>query len=578
MKTFFKIFISVFLSFVLIFGGALLIVSAFFQTSPQIPNHALLQFDLQGNIPEYVAPDPFEEALGRTQLDMHKIRDDLEKAAIDKRIKAVVIRPELLDVGFGKLQELYALIQNFHRSGKKIYAYLGSDISFTRDYYLACACDSIIMPAEANLFLTGVRSEVTFYKDFFNKIGVQAQFLHIGKYKNAPDSYTRSAMSPWQRETLKAIIDQYYDDIVQTISKSRHIPAEKVDQLINTKTGFSGKQAKALGLIDKTAFYTQVEKVILKRKKSLKKLSALEYAVEPASSLHIRNKRRIAVINCTGVIYGGSESENPVFGKMLGAKTIISDIRKAARLRSIKAIVLRIDSPGGASLPSAEIWQAVMDAKKKKPVIASVSDLGASGGYFVAMAADTIIAAPNSLVGSIGVFAGKFNFKNTYDKLGMNVNAVQRGAHADLFSVNESWDKDEQTIIQEMIQDFYHNFVTKVANARRMSYDEVDHLARGRVWTGLAAVKNGLVDTVGTFYSAIKIAKEMAHIPQSESVRLVYYPRKKSIMNELLGNIGVLISHRQNNLLLKTINKIKILLESWQNKPLSLLPFRIEIK
>jgi protease-4 len=578
MKTFFQVFLAVFISLGIIFVSIFLILSAMTQTSVNVPDHALLYIDLSGDLMEYVAPDPIEEALGRTQLDMRKFRDDLEKAAVDDRIEAVVIRPDLLQVGFGKLEEMVAMIRKFRRSGKKIYAYLGADMSFTRDYYVASACDSVFMPAEANLFLTGVRSEVTFYKDFFNKVGVKAQFLHIGKYKNAPDSYTRDRMSPYQKEVLNAIVNQYYDDIVQTISKNRGLSPKQIDRFINQKTGFSGSEAKALGLIDGNLFYAQLKKKLAKKSHSLHPLSALDYAREPASALHIRNKRRIAVINCVGTIYGGSESENPMLGKMLGAKTIIANIQKAAKSRSVKAIILRIDSPGGASLPSAALWQAITEAKKKKPVIASVSDLGASGGYYMAMAADTIVATPNSLVGSIGIFAGKFVFNGTYDKLGMNVDAVQKGRHAGIFSVTKPWDKEEKKIIQNIIQEFYHEFVSKVARARHKTYEEVDQLAQGHVWTGLQAFHNGLVDTIGTFYTAINLAKRMAGIPQSESVRLVNYPRKKSFMNELLSGVGVVINHRRHQWVADALNQVKTILVQWQNKPLALLPFRLEFK
>ncbi|NOX89335.1 MAG: signal peptide peptidase SppA [Calditrichaeota bacterium] len=577
MKTFLQVFLAIFISLGLVLVGAILFFSLFFESSPEIPDHAFLQFDLSGNLSEYSAPDPIEEALGRSQLDIRKIRDDLEKAAVDKRIKSLIFRPELLNVGFGKLRELYALIQNFRASGKRVYAYLGSDFSFTRDYYLACAADSIIMPPDANLFLTGVRSEVTFYKDFFTKIGVEAQFLQIGKYKNAPDVYTRDNMSPYHREVLKKIINQYYDDIVQTISKSRNLSVEKVDYLINNVSGFTGRQAMELGLVDTVSFYAGLTARLKKQNKSIKKLSALNYSQEPASSLKIRNKRRIAVINCIGIIYGGSETDNPMLGKMLGAKTIIRDIQRAAKSRSIKAIILRIDSPGGAALPSAEIWKAVLEAKQKKPVVASISDLGASGGFYIAMAADTIVATANSLVGSIGIFAGKFNLSGTYEKLGFKVESVERGSHADLFSMLEPWDKEEQAIMHRIISTFYRDFVRKVAQSRKMTFEEADKIARGRVWTGKEAFEIGLIDTVGSFYTALKIAQRMAGIPESESVRLIYYPRKKSFMNELLGSIGAFVFQSDRSVLL-TLKRLESVLQEWQNKPLALMPFRLQFK
>ncbi|WP_456407983.1 signal peptide peptidase SppA [Caldithrix abyssi] len=578
MKTFFQVFLAVFLSLVIIIFGGLFLFSAAFDSSPDIPGHAFLEFQLSGDLPDYAAPDPMEEALGKTTLDMKKFRENLEKAAVDKRVHAVIIRPELFNGGFAQIQEMYALIKKFKAiSDKKVYAFLGSDFSFTRDYYLACATDSIFMPADASLFLTGVRSEVTFYKDFFKKIGVEAQFLQIAEYKNAPEVYTRNTMSPYHRQVLNEVIDQYFNDVVQTISESRNIPAEKVEYLINRVSGFSGKEALEYGLVDDLAYYSDLKTLLKKRQKRIKKLSATTYSRVSISSLKIRNKSRVAVINCVGTIYSGSESDNPWLGKLLGAKTIIDNIQRAAKSKSIKAIILRIDSPGGSLLPSAAIWRAIMEAKKKKPVIATISDLGASGGYFIAMAADTIVANPNSLVGSIGIFAGKFNFTGTYDKLGLNVEAVQKGENADLFSIVSPWSKQELAIIQKIIKQSYRDFVQKVARARKMSFDEAEKLARGRVWTGEQAFSLGLIDTVGTFYTALKIAKQRAGIPEAESVRLVYYPKQKSFLNEILSNIETLAGLKEQNLL-KGLQNAERIFTQWQNKPLALLPFRIEFK
>lgn len=578
MKIFFQVFLAVILSLLLIFFGSFLIISLSFDTSPDIPSSAYLEFNLSGDLPDYTAPDPVEEALGKTSFDLKKFRENLEKAAVDKRIKTIIIRPELFNGGFGQLQEMYALIQKFRsNSPKKVYAYLGADFSFTRDYYLACACDSIVMPPDASLFLTGVRSEVTFYKDFFKKIGVDAQFMRIAEYKNAPDVYTRNNMSPYHRKVLKEVIDQYYNDIVATISKSRKISRPKVDSLINHVSGFSGKEALRYKLVDDLAFYTELSARLKKQNRRLKKLSATAYAQLPISSLKIRNKSRIAVINCIGTIYSGSESEIPFLGKMLGANTIIKDLQRAAKSKSIKAIVLRIDSPGGASLPSAAIWRAILEAKKKKPVIATISDLGASGGYYIAMAADAIVANPNSLVGSIGIFAGKFNFNGAYQKLGLNVEAVQKGKNADLFSVLSPWTKEEKQIINKIISSFYKDFVRKVADARQKNFDETEKLARGRVWTGAQAFKNGLIDTLGTFYTALQIAKQKAGIPADESVRLIYYPKQKSLVNQIFSNINGLIFLKQKHLLSQLKNLEKTI-ERWQERPLALMPFRIEFK
>jgi len=218
----------------------------------------------------------------------------------------------------------------------------------------------------------------------------------------------------------------------------------------------------------------------------------------------------------------------------MGSRTVIKNIEKAVKSKSIKAIILRIDSPGGSATASEAIWHAIQNAREKKPVIASVADYGASGGYYISMAADTMLTTPNSLVGSIGIYAGKFNIMGLYDKLEIKTETVSAGKNGGLFSLTKPWSKSERQIMERMIADFYKDFVEKTAQARNMTFDEVDKLAQGHVWTGTEAVENGLFDGTGYFYSAVDAAVQMAKIDSSESVRLVYYPQEKSMFDELL--------------------------------------------
>jgi protease-4 len=249
----------------------------------------------------------------------------------------------------------------------------------------------------------------------------------------------------------------------------------------------------------------------------------------------------------------------------------VNNIHSAAESNSTKAIILRIDSPGGSATAADQIWKAVMDAKQKKPVIASISDYGASGGYYIAMAADTIINDPVSIVGSIGVFAGKFSTEQLYKKIGLKEEQLLRGKNASLFSTNSLWSKSERAIIQRLIEDFYKDFVSKVATSRNMTYEETDEVAQGRVWTGDQAIEKRLIDLSGTFYDAISIAKEMANIKNTESVRLSYYPKEKDFFSELY-NIISLTSGKLNFL----IENESQLITKFQNKPLVLMPFIFE--
>jgi len=571
MKSFLKWFAGIIAVLIILFAGLIFFISWFFSSEVSVHDNSYLQINLSGPLAEYKAPDPVSEALGTADFDMKKFRECLEKAKVDDHINGVLLKIGFLQTGFAKIQEIHHLISKFREGGKKIYAFLGPDLALTKDYYIASACDSIFISPTANLFITGVHGEVTFYKDFFEKIGIQAEFLQIGKYKNAPDIYTRQSMSREQREVLKEIIDQYYEDIVSTISDSRDLTREETETLINDKSGFSGPEALEYGLADACAYKSELPAKFKLHSDTPVKISETEYTRVPITSLDIRNKRKIAVIKCEGTINSGGDSEQPYFGRILGSAAAAGNIKKAAGSRFIKAIILRINSPGGTSGASDEIWNAVRSASKKKPVVASLSDYAASGGYYIALAADTIIAAPNTIAGSVGIYAGKFNAAGLYDKLGLKNETIGRGQNSGLFSVLKPWTKQEKQIIQRLIQSFYVNFVEKTAEARGLSYEQADNLGRGRAWTGTAAAENRLCDSEGYLYHAVQAAKQLAGIDPDESVRLVYYPKEKSLLTQLLNEFPASIKLTSRNQLLEMIS----FLERLQGSPLAMLPYRI---
>jgi protease-4 len=564
-------------------GGVIILTFLFFitislliESEPEIGENSYISINIRGAIPEYIPPDPFEEALGNSQLDIKNIRDILEKAIVDERVNGVLLKIGFLQVGFGAMQELQTLILNFReKTDKKIIAYLNGDIVMMKDYYLAIACDSIYMPPETNLFLGGISAEVTFYKDFFKKYGVEAEFLHVGKYKSAPETYTRSDISQTAKQVLNEILDQYYDEMVQFISLQRNISVNKIKNLIDSKTGFTGKEAQAVGLIDNTRYTADFAELFKISKNLPKAFSGKAYAKTPASSLKIRDKSRIAVVYCTGAISSGSNSEDMLLGELAGAKTLIANLNKAASSSLNKAIILRIDSPGGSASASDLMWKAVKEAAEKKPLIASISSYGASGGYYIAMPADTIIANNASLIGSIGVFAGKFSFEGVYDYLKINNHTITRGKNANLFSLNQKWTPSEKRVVQNLIENFYETFIRKAAEGRNTSLAHIEQNAQGRVWTGKQALQKGLIDLNGGFYDAVRIAAEAAGIDSSESVRLVYYPRKKSFFKRFLSSVQVKLGLFQLSIP-QTLEKFEKTLMRIQNKPMALMPFRIE--
>ncbi len=574
MKTFLKWLAGVLAVFVLLVVGLFVFISIITDTEPVVYENSYLHIRLSGTLNEYIPPDPLEEFFGEVPLDLKKVRDVLEKASVDDRIVGVILETGYLQCGFAKMKELTHLIRTFRQSGKKIYAYLGGDITMTRDYYVASACDSVFMPPQSNLVLPGVLSEITYYKNFFKKIGVQAEFIHIGKYKSAPDVYTRDRMRPAHREELSVLLDEIYADIVTSISTQRALPADEVKRLINEETGFTGLRAKEAGLVDSTLFFTDMP-ALFNTDERPARIDAVDYARIAPSSLDIRNKSRIAVIHCSGTISGGYDSEDSFLGTLAGARSLVNHLQKTARSKLIKAIILRIDSPGGSAAASEVIWDAVRKARKKKPLVVSISDYGASGGYYAAMEGDSIIAEPTSLVGSIGIFAGKFNVRELYNKLDLTNESLSRGKHARLFSIMQPWSASEKKLIFRILRSFYDDFVEKTARARGIPLEDAYEIAEGRIWSGRQAAQIGLIDSPGHFYDAVTAAKTLAGIPADESVRLVYYPRRKSLLSDMLSSVqaglqaaGVLRSN--------PLQKLESFLMQIQNKPLALMPFRLE--
>lgn len=569
MKSFLKYLLVLLSGFFILFFVLFIILFSITDKEPIIEDNSYLYIPINGTLPEYMAPSAFEELTRGATLDLKKIRENLEKAAIDQRINGVVLNLGFIQAGYAKINEIISYIDKYRESGKKIYAYM--DFGLTKEYVLATACDSIFMPESSNLFVIGHGAGVTFYKGLFEKMGIQADFVHVGEFKNAPDSYTKSKMSDSQRLVLNNILDQFYENTVQTIAKRRNISVQVVDELIQNQSGFTGRSALENGLIDATLYKDEVADLLNYNNSKPILISANTYASVPISSLGLRKQSGIAVVHISGTISGGNDVNDPIFGKLAGSGTIVKNLQDATSSKSTKAIILRIDSPGGSAIASDEIWKAVKEASDKKPVIASISDYGASGGYYIAMGADTIISNPLSLIGSIGIFAGKFSSEKLYEKVGLGYERILRGKNAALFSTNSLWSKSERAIIQRLIDEFYQNFVTKVAESRRMSYEDVDKISQGRVWSGSQGFQNGLVDTSGTFYDAIKFAKKMAGIDKDESVRLSYYPKEKDFITEFYS----LLSLKNNTLdILKETEYIFI--SKFQNQPLTLMPFIIE--
>jgi protease-4 len=438
---------------------------------------------------------------GKKKPTMIDLLTDLGRAKDDETIKGILLRIDPFDMGLAKTQEIREAILDFKANGKTVIAFLeeGGD----REYYLATAADKIVLLPSGYLNVNGLAATVTFIKGTLDKLGIVADLEHIGDYKSASDLVTRESMSPAHREMINSLLEDMYDQITKGIARERGWTQEQTKSKID-QGPFTSSEALKAGLVDTLLFYDQMEGLI--KSECALGFSCRRYPFEPRDvrvSREAYHKRRyhkyswaippkIAVIFATGSIFSGESGRELLIGDIMGSETISEAIKTAREDDRIKAIVFRVDSPGGSGIASDVILREIVLAKKVKPVIVSMSDVAGSGGYWIACAGDTIVSMPGTYTGSIGVVSGKVSLEDLYEKIGFSIET-----------------------------EFYDDFVRKVADERDMSEEDVHAVAQGRVWTGRQAEENRLVDMLGGLNLALAIAKEKAGLPQDAEVEIV---------------------------------------------------------
>jgi protease IV len=496
---------------------------------PAVAAHSTLVLQLEGELPEQMPVDLAIPFLQEQQpLSIAETWQLLRAAATDSRIKAVVLEPRDLHIGWAKLEEIRADLLNFKKSGKPVYAYLRS--AGTKEYYLAAAADQIFMSPEDELDVKGLRAELMFVKGTLDKLGVQMEFEHVGKYKDAPDMFTKTESSPETREVLNQVLDQFYGDWVDAVASSRKKPPAAIRALVDNGP-FVGKEALSGGLVDALLYEDQV----YDRLKQQLKLSEMDKIAEHNYVRALPDETgasRVALVVGQGDITRGATNDAGTTG--ITTAGMIRRLRQVRDDPSIKAVILRIDSPGGDGIASDDILHEVKLLSQKKPTVISMSDLAASGGYFIAMTGDPVVAYRNTETGSIGVFFGKVNLRGLYDKLGVKKEIIKRGRFADIDTEYAPLNDEQRAKLRTEIETFYRGFVQRVADGRKRKYDEVEPLAQGRVWTGAQAKQNGLVDELGGIDRAIELVKQKANIPVSGKVTLVAYPPRRNLVQVLL--------------------------------------------
>lgn len=515
-----------------------LIIAAVGGTGPTIHKNSVLVLKVKGSIPDYVPEDFTRRLLGGSDSSLTDLLMQVRKAKADERIGAILLDINLSDAGWAKAEELRDAVMDFRSSGKPVYAYI--EAGFNKEYYIASACDRIYVMPGGHLFTYGFAAEAMFFRGALDKLGIYPDVYKIGQYKNAPDQYTNKEMSEGHREVVNALLDDLFNRYVETIAKTRNKSPEEVRALIDNAP-YSAWDAQKNGMIDGANYRDEVEAELKKRlgyKESdkLETVNDSEYRKVEPESLGLNEGESIAVIYASGEIHSGKSNSSPFGEQTVGSDTLVKAITDARDDEKIKAIVLRVDSPGGSSYASDMIWHAVESARQKKPVVASMSDLAASGGYYISCNANRIIAEPSTFTGSIGIYAGKPVVKGLYDWLGVSNEYILRGKNAGMFRETEPFTTEERARFEGMISSTYYNdFVPKVARGRSRDAVYIDSIGQGRVWTGTQGREKGLVDEFGGLDRAVQVASQLANLPAGKGVRRVVYPSPHTFFEDLFN-------------------------------------------
>jgi len=555
-----------------------------FGREPAVASNSTLVLQVGGDLTEVAPEDVVGYLRGARVPTVRSIVDNLRKAKVDSRVRGVILKPTTFSSPFwGKVQEIRDAVIDFRKSGKPVYAYLeyGGD----REYYLATAADKIFLMPSAPLDLTGVATYELFLRGTLDKIGAYPDLHHVGEYKTAVNTFTQKSYTKTHKEMDESLTHDLYDQIVRGIADGR----KKNEAEIRTRFDdgpFLPEDALNAGLIDDVAYEDQVDDKIRAGERRTR-IEGEDYARVSLRSLGLNRGPRIAVVYANGTITSGRSGYDPVNGAVVGSDTLIDHIREARKDPMVRAIVLRVDSPGGSASASDAVWRELMITKQERadrPLVVSMSDLAASGGYYIAMPAQVIVAEPSTLTGSIGIFGGKVVTGGVYEKLGANIQSTSAGRHAEINSPARPYNPEELKKLQEQLQAFYDQFVEKVADARHTTPEKIDAIAQGRVWTGQQAKENKLVDELGGLDRAISIAKQRAKIAADSDVEIQIYPAPKSfyeVISDAFNGTGASLSMGRwlnANLSAGEIDALRMMRGPLtlfrRGEPLALMPFQ----
>ncbi len=526
--------LGIFISVILLFFVFAAIGATFSDIDKVTVNkNSVLVLKLDNEIRDfYSVSDPFAEVLGVDDdkyTSLNKLLNAVENAKNDDNIKGISLELKNLNVGIAQMQEIRAKLLEFKSSGKFIKAY--ADGYSQKSYYLSSVADSIYINPMGNISFKGLSAEILYYKNLQEKSGVKMEVIRHGKYKSAVEPFLSNKMSEANREQITSFLQSIWQNMLADIAKSRHKTVKELNAIADDLGIRNVKLALSQNMIDKALYYSTYQDLLKEATQSekLQKVSLSDYINTGKGRLLSSAKNKIAVIYAQGEIMNGEGDEN-----YIGPKTMIKYLKKARKNKSIKAVVLRINSPGGDGLASDIIWHEIELTKKEKPVVVSMGNYAASGGYYIACNADKIIAQSTTITGSIGVFGVVPNMSGLSKKIGINSEQVATNKNANGYSIFKPMSQNFRNEIKEMIENFYVNFVTKVAKGRHKTFKEIDAIAQGRVWTGTQALKKGLVDKIGTLEDAVKTAANLADVTDYKRIN---YPNFTKDIKDAFKNM-----------------------------------------
>lgn len=546
---------------------------AFEKQSVELKTNSVLYLTLDGGVQEYSKSNPLQFFGGaQSSASFFETLSAIRNAAKDENIKGIYLKPGLESLGFAKAVELQGVLEEFKKSGKFIYAFL--EVGAENQYYNILPADSIFMPGEGMLEMNGFGASSVFFKGFFDKIGIDFHVVHFEDFKSAGDMYNQTKFTDSAKYQLRVLLNQRFDYFVNAVSKFRKIPVDKVKEVLDRGI-YTADSLLNEGFIDAFATEANVKEFLkykangeeyklnlsvnpktkenladTESKLKLNLISVSDYisTLKPADEDVFDKDIQIAIVNAVGPISSGKEGEDG-FSNDYNIKSgdFVKNLRKARDDKKVKAIIIRIDSPGGSVIASEEIWDEIIRARSVKPVYASMSDVAASGGYYMAMACDTIIAHPATITGSIGVVLAIPNVSGTMDKLGLSADTINLGSNSQFMNGMFPFDDKSKEKLYQLSKSIYDRFLTRAAESRNMTYDNLRQYAKGRVWSGTDAKQRGLIDTLGGLETTIHMVKNRLGVPLDKKVYVRYFPEKVDDLKTLLNMFGLGDKNNEDN-------------------------------